>query len=102
MAWMNVKDALPKDEKFHVCYTEVFGIYAICKFSTSRGWVDSENDAVRSITDWNETELDMPFPVRNKFDEEIGEKYGIVKTRDSSSSSSSSAALIAALLAARQ
>lgn len=87
MTWFNITEKMPADQKIHICYSEIWGVYVLAKFIPCTGWVDADGDDLKSVTDWSDVEVETPFPFRNAFDEEIGKKYGY-KIKGSSSSSS--------------
>lgn len=87
MAWFKVMDKLPEVSKMRLCYSEVYGVYVLANFHPARGWHDVDGDSIKSVTDWNDMELDLPFQVRHKFDEEIAQNYGFQKKTSSPSSS---------------
>ena len=72
----HVEEQTPPIGEFKQCYSQIRGLYYICKWNPVRGWLDQTGDYINSITHWFDYEFPMPYPVTDQVDEELAKHYG--------------------------
>jgi hypothetical protein len=77
-----VAEHQPEIDRFVLCYSEVYGEYYIACFNPHQGWQNTRGIDISYITHWCDEELYLPFPIINKFNPEIAEKYGYRYEKD--------------------
>jgi hypothetical protein len=74
--WHTVEEDLPPPDQWVLGYCEIFGLYYICKFAPSRGWVSVSRETLVAVSHWCEDALFMPFEIRNELDSYYAQKHG--------------------------
>lgn len=77
MSWIKVEEHVPPEGKLFRVYSSVYGTYTFAKWSAARGWLSQDGDHLQVVTDWDDAEMDFPFPILDEIDTELAEKYGI-------------------------
>ena len=76
MSWIKVEEHVPPAGKIVKAYSAVYGTYHFAQWNGPRGWLDQKGAPLIIVTDWDDSETDLPFPILQEADAEIAEKYG--------------------------